>query len=117
MRQAEGVADRHHGLADQQVGAAAQRLRRQVARAVHLEHREVGVAVRAHHVGLELAAVVEGDQDARRAFDDVRVGDHEPARIDDQPRAQRLRPPPAATAEEAGRRTGRPGAPSTRRRR
>jgi hypothetical protein len=64
-----------------------------------LEHRQVDVAVGAQHVGLELAPVLQQHQDARRALDDVGVGHHDPGRIDDQARAERLRLP-GAPAEE-----------------
>ena len=57
-------------------------------------------------VGRQLALVGEGDLDLARALDDVVVGDDEPARIDDDARAERAlhalaRHAEAAIAKEA----------------
>src|SRR3954468_10258505 len=80
----KGVADGDHRLADHQVRAAAERQGGQAAR-LHLEHGDVGVAVRAQEVGLQLAAVEQGDGDPRGPLDHVGVGDHDAVAVDDQP--------------------------------
>ena len=87
--EAERVADRDHRLAHHQVARAPER-RRGEPLAGYLEHREVGVAIGAQNLRFELAAVAHGDEDPRRPFDDVIVGDDETGAVDDQARAQRL---------------------------
>ncbi len=46
----KGIAERHHQLALAKLAGIAQRERRQIL-AVDLEHRQIGLAVHAHHLG------------------------------------------------------------------
>jgi hypothetical protein len=55
---------------------------------VELEHREIRLLVGADDLRLVLAAVERDDLDLRRLFDDVRVGERDPARVHDHARAE-----------------------------
>ena len=54
------------------------------------QQRDVGALVAADDLGLELAFVVELDGDFIGRFDDVRIGQNETVRADDEARALRL---------------------------
>src|SRR5688572_15004699 len=88
--EAERRADRHHPLAHLQLGRVAELHRRQPAR-VDLDHCDVGAAVGADHLGLELALVGEAHVDLVGAVDHVRVGEDVAVGADDEARAERAR--------------------------
>ncbi|MEJ0069856.1 MAG: hypothetical protein WDO24_15300 [Pseudomonadota bacterium] len=78
---------------------------------IDLEHRQIGLVVRAHQFGLELAAVGEHDPDLVGILDHMVVGHDQPVGPDDHARAERVLDLVAAerrqVAEEPGERTGR----------
>jgi hypothetical protein len=91
VREAEGVADRDHRLADHQVRRAAEGDVGEVAARLHAQHGQVRVGVGAHQLGVELAPVGERHMDAARAHDDVHVGDDGAVGVDDHARAEARR--------------------------
>ncbi len=74
MLQAEGIADRHHEVADLGLGRVAEGDLRQPV-GLHFEHRDVGGRVAADDFGLEVAAVLQRHGDLAGVLDHVRVGD------------------------------------------
>src|SRR5690606_20063165 len=82
--------DRDHPFADLQAVRIADAHRRQPGR-VDLQQRDVGLAVGAYHLRLELALVVQLDRDLFGRLDDVRIGEHVAVGADDEARAEGLR--------------------------
>jgi len=103
VREAEGVADRDHGLADHEIGRGPEGDVRQVAARLDAHDRDVGVGVRSHQRGVELALVGERHVDAARALDHVHVGHDGAVGRDDDARAEarRLEAPGARVDEVA----------------
>ncbi len=89
--QAERIADRHHGLANAQLGGVAELHGRQRLVALDLEHGEIGLLVSTQQFGRQLAAVRQGDGDRVGLTGDVIVGDDDAGRIDDEAGAHGLR--------------------------
>ncbi len=89
--EAERIADRHHAVADAHLVAVAEFdcLERLVA--LHLQHRHIHLRILADHLGLELAAIGEDDEDVVGVPNHVIVGDDDAARIDHEARTQGLR--------------------------
>ena len=87
---AEGIADRQHDVADQQLIGIGEIQRREFLLAVlDPQHREIGAAVLEHDLGLEFALVGQRDLDLVGALDDVVVGHDEAGRIHHHARSQR----------------------------
>ena len=87
---AEGIADRQHDVADQQLVRIGKIQRREFFLAIlDPQHREIGAAVLEHDLGLEFALVGERNLDLVGAFDDVVVGHDEAGRIHHDARSQR----------------------------
>jgi hypothetical protein len=75
-REAKGIADRVHRLADAQVAGSAERNGPQSRRDLgELHHREVVVGRHAHHFRRIGLARIELDLHGARALDHVEVGD------------------------------------------
>ena len=76
--EAEGIADRHHGVADLHLGGLAERQRVQLAfRRFDVKQGQVGGRVGADHLGVIAGfGVAEFDLDPIGAFDHVVVGQH-----------------------------------------
>ncbi len=91
LAEAERIADRHHAVADPRLVAVAELDGLQRLVALDLQHRDVDLGILADHLGLELAAVVEDDDDVVGVADDVVVGDNDAAGVDDEAGAERLR--------------------------
>ena len=78
--------------------------RRKTVAALEAQHGEVGARIAQHDLGLELAPVAERHPHFGRVLDDVKVGDDEARRVDEDAGAERLLHPVAlvpAAAEEA----------------
>ncbi|KFJ51145.1 hypothetical protein DK45_2 [Bordetella bronchiseptica] len=89
LAHAEGVADGQHHVAHPRRALVGEGRDRQLAQlACQLEHRQVGLRIRAHHLGRRLAPVGQGHLDGVGGFDDVIVGQHIALGADDHPRAQ-----------------------------
>ena len=103
LANAERVADGHGDIAHLHpvaVGHADHRQHR--AFGFHLEQGQIEPGIGKHDLGLELAAIGQGDEDLISAFDHVIVGDDQAIGADDHARTQRLRHPRLhrGTAEE-----------------
>ena len=86
----ERIANGEHDVADLQLIGIAELQRGELfAHALEPHYREIGAGVLEHQLGLELALVGERDLHFARPLDHVVVGDHEPARIDDDAGAER----------------------------
>ena len=88
--EAERVADRHHPVAD--AGPVAVRPldgREGSPSLLDLEQRQVGLGIAADQLRRVVALVAERDRDLVGVGDDVVVGHHEAARVDDEARAER----------------------------
>ena len=83
---AKGRANGQHPLAHFQLLAAAQLDDRQIL-GLDLQHRDVGLGVRAQHLGLELAAVGQLDVDVVGAAHHVGIGQDQAIGADDEARA------------------------------
>ena len=92
LAQIERIADGDHEIADREFVGVAERQRFEVV-GVDLQQRDVGLRVAADQFGLELAPVLQLDDDLLGIVDDVVVGHHVPLRrIDNhaRPGAYRL---------------------------
>src|SRR3990170_917491 len=100
--QPERRADREHPVTDlHPVGVAEPGVVERALAVVELQDREVGLLVQADDLGPVLAAVERDDLDVGRAIDDVRVGQRDAGRVDDDARAEAaLRDPLGHLAEE-----------------
>jgi hypothetical protein len=101
-----GIADRQHEIADLQRVGIADLDRGEILGALQLEHGKVRARVAQQDRRLEFTLVGERDLNLGHALDDVVVGDHQPAGIDDHARTERTlhllaRQAEAAIAEEA----------------
>src|SRR5207302_5981035 len=91
--QTEGIADRHHEVADLGLGGVAERDLRQ-ALGLDLENRDVGVRVAPDHFGLEITPVLERHGDLVGILHDVRIReDVTGLGVDDHARAGALERP------------------------
>ena len=90
LRQAHGVADGEHDVADAQPVRMPQRHHRYVRFQIELQHREVGVRIAADDLRVGDAAVGELGADQIGGGDHVVIGDHVRGAIDDDARAQAL---------------------------
>ena len=84
MAETEGIADRHHPVADPDLAGIAERGMGKRLFCLHLEEGEVRLRVRAYEARGELALVVEGDGDLPGAGHDMMVGDDMAVRRDDE---------------------------------
>ena len=102
LRQADGIADGEHDVADAQPVGMPERHDRHVVLEVELQHRQIGVRIAADDPRVGHAAIGELGADQVRGGDDVVIRDH--VRL----RGRRSRPSPgsarAAGGSEAGRR-------------
>jgi hypothetical protein len=90
LADAEGVADREHDVADQQlVGIGKVERGEFLFSVLHAQHGQIGAAVLEHDLGFEFALVGERDLDLIGALDDVVVGDHQTGSIDHHARSER----------------------------
>ena len=89
--EAEGIADRHHAVADAHLVAVAELHRLQRLVALDLEHGNVHLGILTDDLRLQLAPVGEDHHDVVGVADDVIVGDDDAARIDHEARTQRRR--------------------------
>ena len=87
--EAEGIADRQHPVADPHVVAVAERHRRQLLVGLDPQQGQIGLGVAADQFGLQVGVVLKDDVDLVGVLDDVVVGHHQPAGIDDEARSQR----------------------------
>ena len=98
LAEAERIAKRHHEVADLERAAVGQRHRREVLGG-DAHERDVGFRVGADELGVQGAAIVEGDRHRRRFgalgdLDHVVVGEHQPpGRVHDHARAERFGDP------------------------
>ncbi len=83
LADAEGIADREHHVADQQLVRIGEVERCELLfRVLDAQHGQIGAAVLEHDLGLELALVGERNLDLVGALDDMVVGDDKPGSID-----------------------------------
>ena len=73
--EAERIADRDHPVADANLGIIGEIDVGELAAAIDLEDREIGLGVGADQLGIELLAVIGDDGEGLAAVDDVVVGD------------------------------------------
>src|SRR2546426_2871204 len=85
----ERTADGQHELSGLDARGVAKGRRREVL-LIHLQHRHVGVRVRADDLGPHLPLVSERDADLRRVFDHVVVGEQVTVLADDHTRPETL---------------------------
>jgi len=89
--QPEGIADRDHEIADFGFSGVRERHFREAFRR-YLQYRDIGVAIPADDLRLELAIVLQRHGDLGRVLDHVRIGDDVAVlRIDDHARAGTLK--------------------------
>ena len=81
--EAERIADRDGPLADPEGVGVAQGGHRDLVVGLELDHREVRFRVGPHDLSAVFSFVGETDQDLVRALDDVEVGEHQAALVDD----------------------------------
>jgi hypothetical protein len=84
-----GIADRHHAVADARLVAVAELDGLQRLVALDLQHSDVDFGVLAEHLGLQLAAVGEDHHHVVGVADHVVVGDDDAAGVDDETGAER----------------------------
>ena len=84
--EAERRADGQHVVADAQLVGVADPHHGKPLR-VDLQHRDVGRLVRAQHLRFELATIGQLARSHARSVNDVRVGQDQPIRADDEARA------------------------------
>ena len=84
-----GVADRQHPVADPHVVAVAERHRRQLLVGLDPQQGQIGLGVAADQLGLQVGVVLKDDVDLVGVLDDVVVGHHQTAGIDDEARSKR----------------------------
>lgn len=97
MMQAEGVADRHHPVADLDAFRVAE-YRRTRTNAHGSEQREIVLWIAAHDLRIDILTVGRADVNDVGILDHVGVGENQPPGIEDEPRAEpfleRLNPKP-----------------------
>ena len=86
----ERIADGKHHIANLQfVGIGKLENRKALFRVLQAQHRQVAMLVLQHDLGVKFSLIGKRDPYLAGAFDDVIVGHHEAAAVDDHPGAKR----------------------------
>ena len=108
--QPEGVADGDGPLPDtERVRVPERRHRQRMLVGLEAHHRQVRLGVGAEDLAAVLALVREPDDDLIRSLDDVKVGEHEAALVEDDPGAEPGLPELRAAGAGRGLRSRRTG--------
>ena len=101
--EAERIADRYGDLSALQPGAVAQFRGRERDGLVDAQQRQIGVGIVAEHARLILPAFQRGQHDVPSALHDMRIGQSEPVRRNDDagPRSRPLGAAPHVDAHDA----------------